>query len=199
MTAIWIHAKSVLRARIASVIVLAILFAMFSAVILSAVAGARRTGTALDRFVAQGRFSDVMVGNDLNEKLLTAIESLPQVSDHGRVSFLLLAPEESPGVPGTAYGVTVIMPVDGRWTRTFEHPKIIDGRMPSATDALEVAINEPLAKTRGVRAGDEVTFYAYGPAQLFDIFAGASPEPSGPKLRLRVTGIVRHARDIAVS
>ena len=52
MSAMWLRARSELRAGKRSIVALAILLGVFGAVAMAAGAGARRTGSAYDRFLA---------------------------------------------------------------------------------------------------------------------------------------------------
>src|SRR4029453_18507430 len=95
MTAVWARARVELRRRWGATVVLMVLVGLAGGVVLAAVAGARRTDSAMGRFLAYSRPLNVSLeaeGADLR-----AVERLPQVADTEVGGYVLL-------VPGTASG-----------------------------------------------------------------------------------------------
>ena len=74
---------------------------------------------------------------------------------------------------------------------------MVAGRLPADDAADEIAINEAGAKEWKLDIGGEVELMTLGPDQ-FDTFVQYEPaEPAGPRIPMRVTGIVRDIEDIA--
>ena len=81
MAAVWLHARSQWRTRVASLVALAVLIAIGSAVTLTALAGARRTASTVDRFIAHDRTADVIIDSSkVPPATLDRIAHLPGVA-----------------------------------------------------------------------------------------------------------------------
>ncbi|HEV2922158.1 MAG TPA: hypothetical protein VG673_23415, partial [Actinomycetota bacterium] len=61
MAAVWVRARAELRRRWRATVLLALLVGLAGGVVLAAVAGARRTATVTDRFLAYHRATNVSV------------------------------------------------------------------------------------------------------------------------------------------
>jgi hypothetical protein len=97
---VWARARTELRQRWRASVVLAVLVGLMGGVALFGVAVSRRTASAMDRFLAYSRRSDVHVaGDNLN---LAAVEALPQVADADSLAYFLLAPPGPDGGPDLA-------------------------------------------------------------------------------------------------
>ena len=100
-------------------------------------------------------------------------------------------------VPVDAPDLGIGAPIDGAMGSVVDRPRLIAGRFarPSATD--EVALGEGYAKQLHVRVGDTFVSSTYTPEQKERAFAGGQTgPPAGPRLRLRVVGIVRLPLDL---
>lgn len=184
-------ARRDVRRRAMRLVMLAVLVGVVGATVLTVTAGARRTGTALERFQRTSRSADVEF-------------AVGRPSDVRRIA----------GVPGvaaaaglTAYGVylpavpefqSTGTPIDDHFGRTIDRGRLIAGRFAAPDRPLEVTMGEGLAATLGVSVGDRVPAVTYTPPQVNAILDGtARPgEPAGPRLRLRVVGIVRRPLDL---
>lgn len=89
MTAVWYRARAELRRRWRGTVGLALLVGLAGGVVLAAVAGARRTATAMDRFLAYNRPADLEVQGEVDPEALVA---LPQVVAAHRAGYLVMAP-----------------------------------------------------------------------------------------------------------
>jgi hypothetical protein len=196
MAAVWARARAELRRRWRATVLLALLVGLAGGVVLAAVAGSRRTSSAMDRFMAYSRPLSVYVqGPDP-----AAVERLPQVADLDQAAYMGLAPSTPSGAPDTA-ALGSINPwaiVRGRAGVTSDRPILVRGRLPDPGAPLEVAVDETLAAGRGVRPGGTVRMWAYTPRQVQQGFDSSKViAPAGPRLDFTVTGVVRHPADLS--
>ena len=177
--AVW--AGSDMRRRWRSLLVLALLAGLTSALAMAAAAGARRTDTALTRLETTTNAMDAVVfasqGGDANPNW-TALERQPEVAQ--------LAPWDL--MFGTSEGQSVILfgSDDGRWLGTVDRPVVLSGRMFDPKSDDEMVVDEQAAAADHLKVGTVVPFAAYAPDQ---------PDTTGPargaKVDLHLTGIVR--------
>jgi FtsX-like permease family len=176
-----IWAGNDMRRRWRSLLVLALLAGLTSALAMAAAAGARRTDTALSRLETATNAMDAVVfasqAGDVKPSW-TALERQPEVAQ--------LAPWDL--MFGTSEGQSVILfgSDDGRWGSTVDRPVVLSGHMYDPRSDDEMVIDEQVAAVEHLKVGDVVPFAAYAPDQ---------PDTSGPALGARVdihiTGIVR--------
>jgi hypothetical protein len=177
--AVW--AGSDMRRRWRSLLVLAVLAGLTSALAMAAAAGARRTDTALARLEKTTNAMDAVVfasqSGDYNPSW-TSLERQPEVAQ--------LAPWDL--MFGTSDGQSVIFfgSDDGRWLGTVDRPVVLSGHMFDPRSDDEMVVDEQVAAQEHLKVGDVVPFVAYAPDQ---------PDASGPALgasvHLHITGIVR--------
>jgi hypothetical protein len=156
------------------------------------VAGAGRTESALDRFLAYTRPVTVgVMGVDFE-----AVSRLPQVADADEAFLVFLAPRSPAGL---AEGHLVpIVGVHGHLGVSSERPLLVRGRLPDARHALEIAINEGTAATRHIEPGGKLRLWAYTPRQTAQFLdSGVDAVPAGPPLDFTVTGVVRTPNDLS--
>jgi hypothetical protein len=196
MTAVWARARAELRHRWQATVLLAVLVGLAGGVVLTAVAGARRTDSAMDRFLAYNRPGTLEVdGLDVR-----AVERLPQVADVDQGAYMALTPSTPSGAPdpGALGRINPILSMRGHSLVTSERPILIRGRLPDPDQALEVAIDETLAARRRLRLGGTLRMWAYTPRQLQGGFDSSRiPAPEGPALDFTVTGVVRQPSDLS--
>ncbi len=177
--AVW--AGTDMRQRWRSLLILALLAGLTSALAMAAAAGARRTDTALSRLATATNAMDAVVfasqAGD-HHPSWTALEHRPEVAE--------LAPWDL--MFGVTGGQSAILfgSDDGRWLGTVDRPVVISGRMFDPRSDDEMVVDEQVAAVEHVKVGDVLPFSAYAPDQ---------PDTSGPalgaKVNLHVTGIVR--------
>jgi hypothetical protein len=196
MAAVWVRARAELRRRWRATILLTVLVGLAGGVVLAAVAGARRTGSAVDRFLAYNRPMDVSVaGLDM-----AAVGHLPQVVDADEGTLVPLLPDtpSGPGDPRTTGVIAAFASIHGRLGLTSERPILVRGRQPDPGRPLEVAVNEPLAARWRLRPGDTLRTAAYSPRQFErGVDSSTIGKPRGPALDLTVTGVMRQPGDLS--
>jgi hypothetical protein len=196
MAAVWARARAELRRRWRASVLLAVLVGLAGGVVLAAAAGARRTDSAMDRFLADNLPGTVEVGGlDIR-----AVERLPQVADVDQGAYMALTPSTPSGAPdpGAVGRINPWATVRGHRLVTSERPILIQGRLPDPDRALEVAIDETLAARRRLRLGGTLRMWAYTPRQLQRGFDSSRvPAPQGPAFDFTVTGVVRQPSDLS--
>ncbi len=198
MSAVWVRARAELRRRWRATVVLVVLVGLAGGATLAGVAGARRTDSAMDRFLAFSRPFEVFVLNIEGAADLDVVARLPQVADAGTAAYLVLAPSTPSGEPDAA-AVGSINPFvrisENGLGATSDVPFLIDGRLPDPTQALEVAVNEEVADHHALRPGAGFRMWAYTPDQIEDALAGTT-KPEGRAFDFTVTGIIRLPFDL---
>ena len=194
MGAWWVLARAGARGRRAALVGLAVLVALVSGVVLATGAGARRTSSALERFVRTTGASDIAIqirDADLDAKVAEQLKTTRGVT---RVA----ADRSFPVDAGTPLDFTVIGAADEHWQRDVDTPLVLRGRLPSQRAPLEVAVNESAWRMLHVSLGDAVTVHTFAPGDLAKAQSdeGAFPGFHGPDLKLRVVGVVRVGQDV---
>jgi hypothetical protein len=180
-SAVW--ARADVRHRWRSLVALGLLAGVTAGFAFAALAGARRTHTALDRLRARTNASDAVVFTsqvgDVHPDW-TRLQARPEIETLARWALVF-------GEIGHDPGGVLFASVDGTWLGDVDRPLVVKGRMfdPKASD--ELVIDENLERTGQAHLGDVVPFHAYGVAQQED-----SGPPTGPKVSLRVVGVVRN-------
>jgi ABC-type lipoprotein release transport system permease subunit len=139
---------------------LAVLVALAGGTVLAAVAGAIRTDTAYPRFLAASNASDALVapagpgtgGYD------AAVAKLPGVAVAAPVVGINAAPVSASGVADNS--ATVVAPLDGRFSRALEIPKMLAGRLPAASAPREIAVSQTGAQQLHLRVGSTLRMAA---------------------------------------
>ncbi len=121
-----------LRARWRSWAVLVALVAVAGGAVLAAVAGALRTESAYPRLLTASKASDVLVAPDGSDVggYFGALARLPGVAAVAPGVGLNLEPLG--GGPLAARSSNTLAPVDGRFGRVLDIPKVVAGRLPAA-------------------------------------------------------------------
>jgi hypothetical protein len=170
-----------------SLAALALLVALATATVLTAAAGARRGQTAFDRLWARTLPATVTVLPNQPHFDWSRIRALPGVSaltTFAVVNFVL------DGYP-TASQNNGLPPGDSQVFRTIERPVVLQGRLldPRRVDEVDVTPAFPASYGKGV--GDTLTLHLPSPqeGQYYDPSAGLPPR--GPKVRVRIVGVIR--------
>ncbi len=194
--------------------VFALVLGIGGGVALTALAGARRTDTAIEQFVSYSRPDDgaflfgnptapqTVSGASANSLNLLPVErrvvDLPQVAQYFRAPYLYLT---SSPTGYTGKSLNAIGAADATLFRTVDRPLVVAGKLPDPKRPDDVAINELAAEGRHLHVGSHILLYAMSVAQFRNgaLTNGASYKPiapQGPTFRVRVTGIVRSPQDI---
>ena len=214
VTAVWLAVRSRLRTGWRSALALVLLVGLGGGIAMAALSGARRTETALDRFLRYTTVNSAVAmvtppsGNQayrgvpadeagrrrLELQHLAGIRALPEVAWAGRMMPVVMATER-PSRPG--WHVTLgYVPLDGSPESTYGRPIVVSGRLPAADRADEVAVNEELAARAGLRVGSLLPVGVYRSDQFGQVGNGAPLVPAGTRTSLRVVGVVRYPPDV---
>src|SRR5438477_7099457 len=141
MNAAWIASLAQLRRRRAATVGLILLVCFAGGVVLAAVAGASRTDSAMDRFVAYNRPVDLaVVVND--PALRRKVASLSEVAGAGESVYLFLASSKSGSDLGTLSAFAML----GDAERSVRRPRLLAGRLPRPDRPFEAVANPQAAR-----------------------------------------------------
>jgi len=208
---VWMVSRVQLRRRWALTVSLILLVGIAGGVVLAAVAGARRTDTAMKRFAAYSRPEDVYVTINgpqgdpsqpqpaLFAKMIAdraAMLALPQVAEAGRAPYMFLSPDKAGNEVGS---INPFGADDAHAFRTLDRPIVLEGRFAHLDRADEVIVDDGTARRRHLEIGSRLTMWSYSAEQMNNAFAtgfGQLPSPEGPAYTFRVVGIVRQPSDV---
>jgi FtsX-like permease family len=185
MRAVVAVAAHELRTRWRAWVSMALLVAFAGGCVLTAAAGARRTGSAYQRFLVASKASDVLVspaGTGLGG-YYRALARLPGVAAVAPIVGLNVQPIGPGGGPVLAS--VAAAPLDRRWGHLLEIPKVLAGRLPLEARPGEIAVDQNGALALRLHVGSTLAMRA--------IPAGPSPGANAahrPLLRERVVGII---------
>lgn len=191
------HFRATLRSRWRTYAGGIVLLAMLGGVSMAAVAGARRTASAYQRFLADSKAPTMVFdAGGYDAEIADAIGRFPEVADTATYVGLNGAPLDEDGRPNLeGPDAELLGSVDGRFFR-MDRPAVVDGRLPNPDRADEAAVNESLAGDGDIAIGDTVTLGIYTDAQAEqDDFADNPPEPSGQGT-ITVVGVVAFGDEI---
>ncbi len=157
---------------------------------MAALAGARRTDTAVDRFVAYSHPGQGVVIAD--RASYSRIARLPEIEASTLVTRLALARTGEHAREGALNQIGVD-------DFDFSPPIILAGRLPNPERSEEVVINPAAAEHVRLRVGSLLRFRAFGPEQARELLRGTNAPPTGPHVTVRVVGIVRFPADLSVA
>jgi hypothetical protein len=180
---VWLRLE--LRRRWRSLLVLALLVALAGGVVLTAVAGARRGDSALDRLLARTLPATLAVLPNEAGFDWDAVRALPGVAAVAEFAVTGAAIDgigpESVGFP---FGPGTLVSV--------ERPVVLEGRLPDPARADEAVISPAFARTYGLGVGDVVDVRLSDPATVDAAASTASaPAADGPVVPTRIVGTVR--------
>jgi hypothetical protein len=167
-------------------VLFAVVVGLACGAVVAAVAGARRTQTSLDRFAAHSRLPDLAFFGPLS--LIEKAERLPMVAASARSTYVPLSFVDVP--ENERERLVPFVSLDGEHLRNIERPYIVDGRLPHPNHPYEIAVSEKVADRRNAAPGAVLRAQTFLADDLDDF------TPSGPTVRLRVTGVVRQLADL---
>src|SRR6266702_914705 len=183
MTLTWLRLETVRRWR--SLTVLALLVALATATVLTAVAGARRGQTAIDRLWARTLPATATVLLNQPGFDWSKVRALPEVT--AMTLFPLTFGFAVGGYPDAAG----FPPVDDNYTRTIERPGILAGRPYDPRRVDEILVTPSFAASSGRSVGDTLTLHLASPQQINVGYDGSTGPPRGPEIRVRIVGVAR--------
>lgn len=196
MSGLWMVARAELRARWRAWLVLAVLLGIAAGAVMTAAAGARRSSSAFDRWLAASNTHDVEVQivEEAPEDTLERVAELPQVASAGRFAFV---PAQAAGSsPFFSWNVTAATMIDDTVSTAFDIPRIVAGRRMNLDDPHEAMVSPVFARERGVGVGDTFTFETPTFPELFALFDGNPVAASGPRVTVTIAGVWSLAHDV---
>jgi hypothetical protein len=169
-------------------VALALLAGFAGAVVLTALAGARRTATSFERFAEESSAADVAADlGAVDPQIVDDIAHLPMVEESASFTIVFAL------VDGVEADLGIWIPRDDRMGVEIERFRVLRGRTPDPGRPEEVVVNEAGAALVGADVGDEVDVATLTPEQVLaeDYFP-----PRGPTLPFQVVGVVRGTDDL---
>ena len=179
-------ARTELRRRWVSMLVLGMVAGVVGAGVAGATAVARRTASAYDRLVAATHLDDARVlvfSDSVDTDRITRFPGVTESWQSQQVIGQLLGPQ-------VAYVSVSSGPPrpDGLFT-----PVVLEGRAPRDDRAEEVLVPSALADEIGLEVGDRLPLKLLTPLEVTQFDTGFG-RPDGPRIDFRVVGIARIAR-----
>lgn len=193
MGAVSRRVRSELRSRLRSTLLLAVVVGIAAGATLTALAGARRADSAVDRFVAYSHSAHGVVRAD--PALYAEIARLPQVASTAQLARMLMARLDANGQPDRTLGLSVIAADD----LGFSRPLMVSGRGPRPDNVTEVTINPSAAENGHLKVGSSLRLQAFAPGGAEELLRGTYAAPTGPVVTLEVVGIERFPVDLNVA
>ncbi len=175
------------RTRLRSLVVLALLVALSTSVVLTAMAGARRGASAIDRLLDKTLPATLAVLPNEPGFDWDAVAELPGVEAIGRFPITAYEVEGLPPDSGADFAY-----LDDAVMRDIERPVVLEGRLADPSRDDEVVATAGFEGLYGKGVGDSVTIRLYGPEQVDEVFvSGDGGRPEGPSIDARIVGVVR--------
>lgn len=186
--AAWFRLEVRLRWR--SLLVLALLIALAGGTVMAAVAGARRGASAVDRLQEPTLPATAMVVPNQPGFDWDAVRALRDVE--ALATFVLTDAYVIEELPRDFLGAGFPF-ADDEGMRTIERPVVLEGRLPDAARADEIAVSPLFRDSSGRGVGDSLTLHLYAPETLDAAAAGGElpPDADGPVIEARIVGVVR--------
>jgi FtsX-like permease family len=188
MTATWLRLDA--RRRWRSLAVLALLIALATATVLTSIAGARRGESAWNRLWARTLPATVTVLPNQPGFDWARIAALPDVAALTRFPVAFGFEAQGYSAESSAFPLA-----DDQMTRTIERPVVLAGRLFNPHRADEVVVTPKFAATSGKHVGDSLTLELGSLRQADEGYDGSSGTPAGPRIRARITGVIRSPWD----
>ncbi|HEX4493010.1 MAG TPA: hypothetical protein VH914_17525 [Acidimicrobiia bacterium] len=138
-----------------------VLVGFAAGVVMTAVAGARRTDSSLHRVVVDTRAADVLANPDNGTFAASRYRQLARLPEVARSSIEVgapMVPVDASGRPDfgfveSARGTAIIASPDGAELRTIDRAAVAAGRMPAPDDTNALVINETAEKVDHLHVG----------------------------------------------
>jgi hypothetical protein len=192
MRAIWTWVRSDLRREWRATVALILLVGLGGSVVLTTLAGARRTSSAFDRLREHTDAADVRVqystDDPVDDAVLAALRSHPDVELAVPIYITIGSSEASP------FDLGVFASPEPGLLHDVDRMLLLEGRNAHPNNPHEVTTNPVVAESLGVGIGDTFAMATFTPEQV-DAFDFA--EMGGPVIELTVVGIGRLPDDVA--
>src|SRR4051794_1663953 len=172
------------------------LIAVGGACVLTAVTGARRTQTAMRRFVGYSHPVDLSLFFDPTPGVPARVLSLPQVARVTRLPYLMIS-TTTRGLGATG----VFGAADTNYFRYIDRPIVLRGRLADPGRPDEAVVNDRAERQEGLHLGSDVRLYAFSRAQVARVSESgfrSTERPRGTEFRVRIVGVIREPTDVAV-
>ncbi len=213
MGLVWLRWRAEMRARWRATVVMVVVVGIGAGVALAALAGARRSDTAMPEFVAYSRPDDggfivggtaapppapgAAVGSLALPALQRRVVDLPQVAAYFRAPHLFVTTDPTGRHDANT---SVIGAANADLFRTVDRPLVVAGHLPDPTSPFDAVINELAAHQSHLHVGSIVHLYAYSAAQFQGgaLTGGVELQspPAGPRFTVRVVAVVRSPQDV---
>jgi FtsX-like permease family len=189
--AVWLCVRAGLRQDWRGLALLTLITAVMGAVVLAALAGARRTDTAVAQFLQYAGPTQGYVSADL--ATMDKIAALPGVAYAEVGDRLLAGPVSADGRPASPDQVSTLALLD-------RPPQmrgiILAGRWASQSRADEAVLDESAAQELDAHVGSVLELRGYRPSQMQQVLNGSTVPPQVVLGGVRVTGIIRIPTDL---
>jgi ABC-type lipoprotein release transport system permease subunit len=192
MGAIAFAARRDLHRRRSRVIALTLLVGIAGGLVMIAAAGARRTSSSLARFRESGRSADIELAAAPTDGQIRELGEVPGIRAVATLTAFAVVPTRAPDFDNGG------VPDDDRFGTIIDRDRVIAGRPVDAAAADEVTIGEGLAQRLQIGVGDRLELESHTPEQTARILQGGGDvgPPAGPRLQMRVVGVVRRPLDL---
>ncbi|MGQ0716433.1 MAG: ABC transporter permease [Pseudonocardiales bacterium] len=178
-----------LRRRWRSLVVLALLIAVSAGTVLTAVAGARRGASALDRLLDVTLPATAAVLPNQPGFDWAAVRELPQVA---ALATFPVTGFDVEGIPPENFA-SDLPSGDPEMGSSVERPVVLEGRLADPTRPDEAVVTPAFVDSYGKGVGDTVTVRLLTP-ETADLARRDDPlavQPDGPVIPTRIVGVVR--------
>lgn len=183
LTAEWTRLE--LQRRWRSLLALAVLVALSTGTVLTAVAGAHRGQTALSRLLGPTRYATITVLPNQPGFDWTRIRELPEVA---ALTTFAVASYSVVGYPQVEGGFP---PGDSQFFRTIERPVMLAGRVFNPRSIHEVDVTARFPASTGKGVGDTLTIALPTVRQANNGWEPSSGPALGPRIKVRIVGVGR--------
>jgi hypothetical protein len=185
-----------LRHRWQGLVLLGVLATLWASVTMSALAGARRTASVIDRFQRETLAFDASFGipDDFDgEDLYQALLARPEVRTADLMWFAGTGLAFDRGI-----FVNLEAGVNGIWGRDIDRPIVLRGRTADPSNPDEVTVTSATADLLDIGPGDHLDIPTWDKTELeaWQKVRGAYPPFNGPLVHVAVVGVVRLDSDL---
>ena len=192
-------AVSELRRRWPALLLLGLVVALWAGTTMSAIAGARRTASVVDRFQSVTLASDAtffISGDRSGDDLYTALLNHPDVLAADSLWWAGTGLADEQGL-----FVNVLAGRNGAWGHDFDRPIVLEGRVADPLSPIEVMVTAGVADLLDIGPGDRLAVPTWDRREweAWQEVRGAYPPFNGPPVDVVVVGVVRLSSDLQMS